>query len=54
MVTLVVTEHVLQCNFALSILLQRPSIDLGEAASEAKTVISCLRQQRYEDAVWKQ
>jgi hypothetical protein len=43
MVALVVTECVLQYSLALSNLLQRPSIDLVEAASEAETVISSLR-----------
>jgi hypothetical protein len=42
MVALVVTECVLQYSLALSNLLQRPSIDLVEAASEAETVISSL------------
>jgi hypothetical protein len=43
MIALVVTECVLQYSLALSNLLQRPSIDLVEAASEAETVISSLR-----------
>jgi hypothetical protein len=46
MVALVVTECVLQYSLALSNLLQRPSIDLVEAASEAETVISSLRKIR--------
>jgi hypothetical protein len=42
MVALVATECVLQYSLALSNLLQRPSIDLVEAASETETVISSL------------
>lgn len=34
-----VTEHALQYSLALSNLLQRPSIDLVEPASGAKTVV---------------
>ena len=44
MVALVATECVLQYSLALSNLLQRPSIDLVEAASEAETVNSSLRK----------
>jgi hypothetical protein len=51
MVALVVTECVLQYSLALSNLLQRPSIDLIEAASEAETVISSLRKIRQDDNV---
>ena len=54
MVALVVTECVLQYNLALSNLLQRPSIDLVEAASEAETVISNLRKIRQDDNVWQE
>ena len=54
MVVLVVTECVLQYNLALSNLLQRPSIDLVEAASEAETVISNLRKIRQDDNVWQE
>jgi hypothetical protein len=46
MVALVATECVLQYSLALSNLLQRPSIDLVEAASEAETVNSSLRRIR--------
>jgi hypothetical protein len=46
MVALVVTKCVLQYSLALSNLLQRPSIDLVEAASETETVISSLRKIR--------
>jgi hypothetical protein len=49
MVVLVVTECVLQYSLALSNLLQRPSIDLVKAASEAETVISSLRKIRQDD-----
>jgi hypothetical protein len=49
MVALVATECVLQYSLALSNLLQRPSIDLVEAASEAETVISSLRKIRQDD-----
>jgi hypothetical protein len=52
MVALVVTECVLQYSLALSNLLQRPSIDLVEVASEAETVISSLRRIRQDDNVW--
>jgi hypothetical protein len=54
MVALVVTECVLQYSLALSNLLQRPSIDLVEAASEAETVISSLRKIRQDDNVWQE
>ena len=54
MVALVVTECVLQYSLALSNLLQRPSIDLVEAASEAETVISNLRKIRQDDNVWQE
>jgi hypothetical protein len=54
MVALVVTECVLQYSLALSNLLQRPSIDLVEAASEAETVISSLRKTRQDDNVWQE
>jgi len=53
MVALVVTECVLQYSLALTDLLQRPSIDLVEAASEADTVISSLRKIRQDDNVWQ-
>jgi hypothetical protein len=45
---------VLQYSLALSNLLQRPSIDLVEAASEAETVISSLRKIRQDDNVWQE
>jgi hypothetical protein len=54
MIALVVTECVLQYSLALSNLLQRPSIDLVEAASEAETVISSLRKIRQDDNVWQE
>jgi hypothetical protein len=54
MVALVVTECMLQYSLALSNLLQRPSIDLVEAASEAETVISSLRKIRQDDNVWQE
>ena len=54
MVALVVTECVLQYSLALSNLLQRPSIDLVEAASEAETVNSSLRKIRQDDNVWQE
>ena len=54
MVALVVTECVLQYSLALSNLLQRPWIDLVEAASEAETVISSLRKIRQDDNVWQE
>jgi hypothetical protein len=54
MVALVVTECVLQYSLALSNLLQRPSIDLVEAASEAETVISSLRKISQDDNVWQE
>jgi hypothetical protein len=54
MVALVVTECVLQYSLVLSNLLQRPSIDLVEAASEAETVISSLRKIRQDDNVWQE
>jgi hypothetical protein len=54
MVALVATECVLQYSLALSNLLQRPSIDLVEAASEAETVNSSLRKIRQGDNVWQE
>ena len=54
MVALVVIKCVLQYSLALSNLLQRPSIDLEEAASEADTVISSLRKNRHDDNVWQE
>ena len=54
MVAFVVTECVLQYSLALSNLLQRPSIDLVEVASEAETVISSLRKNRQDDNVWQE
>ena len=54
MVALVATECVLQYSLALSNLLQRPSIDLVEAASEAETVNSSLRKIRQDDNVWQE
>jgi hypothetical protein len=52
MVALVVTECVLQYSLALSNLLQKPSIDLVEVASQAETVVSSLRKNRQDDNVW--
>ena len=54
MVSLIVTECVLQYSLALSNLLQRPSIDLVEAASQAETVVSSLRKIRQDDNVWQE
>jgi hypothetical protein len=54
MVALVATECVLQYSLALSNLLQKPSIDLVEAASEAETVNSSLRKIRQDDNVWQE
>ena len=54
MVAFVVTECVLQYSLALSNLLQRPSIDLVEVASEAETVISSLQKNRQDDNVWQE
>jgi hypothetical protein len=54
MVALVVTECVLQYSLALSNLLQRPSIDLVEVASQAETVVSSLRKNRQDDNVWQE
>ncbi|KAJ8320945.1 hypothetical protein KUTeg_002532 [Tegillarca granosa] len=54
MVALVVAEHVLQYSLALSILLQRPTLDLVEAASEAKTVIASFRRIRQADNIWQE
>jgi hypothetical protein len=54
MVALVVTKCVLQYSLASSNLLQRPSIDLVEAASETETVISSLRKIRQDDNVWQE
>ena len=54
MVAVVATECVLQYSLALSNLLQRPSIDLVEAASEAETVNSSLRKIRQDDNVWQE
>jgi hypothetical protein len=51
MVALVATECVFQYSLALSNLLQRPSIDLVEAASKAETVISSLRKIKQDDNV---
>jgi hypothetical protein len=45
---------VLQYSLALSNLLQRPSIDLVEAASQAETVVSSLRKIRQDDNVWQE
>ena len=54
MVALVVTECVHQYSLALSNLLQRPSVDLVEAASQAETVVSSLRKIRQDDNVWQE
>ena len=44
----------LQYSLAFSNLLQRPSIDLVEAASEDETVISSLRKIRQDGNVWQE
>ncbi|KAJ8310384.1 hypothetical protein KUTeg_012249 [Tegillarca granosa] len=54
MVALVVAEHVLQYSLALSNLLQRPTLDLVEAASEAKTVIASFRRIRQDYNIWQE
>lgn len=54
MVALIVAEHVLQYSLALSNLLQRPTLDLVEAASEAKTVVESFRRIRQDDNIWQQ
>ncbi|XP_060063626.1 zinc finger MYM-type protein 1-like [Ylistrum balloti] len=49
---LVVTEHILSGTVALSNHLQSVDCDLMEAATECRTVISMLRNERADDDVW--
>jgi hypothetical protein len=51
-VALVVAEHILSSTVALTNYLQKPEIDLVEAVTEAKIVVSRLSDERNDDQVW--
>jgi hypothetical protein len=51
-VVLVVAEHILSSTVALTNYLQKPEIDLVEAVTEAKIVVSRLSDERNDDQVW--
>ena len=53
-IALCATEHVLSNTVALSTMLQGQSISLIEAAKESKVVISVLREERNDQAVWSE
>ncbi|KAJ8309110.1 LOW QUALITY PROTEIN: hypothetical protein KUTeg_013984 [Tegillarca granosa] len=55
-IALVVAEHVLQYSLFLTCytLATRPTLDLVEAASEAKTVIASFRRIRQDDNIWQE
>ena len=46
-------EHVLSNTVALSTMLQGKSVDLIEAAQEARVVINIMRAERGDPSVWK-
>jgi hypothetical protein len=51
-VVLVVAKHILSSTVALTNYLQKPEIDLVEAVTEAKIVVSRLSDERNDDQVW--
>lgn len=52
-VSLIVAEHILSSTVALTNYLQKPDIDLIEAVTEAKIVVSRLSNERNDDQVWE-